>query len=89
MWDTTWNFGYKRLSNGTCEVFHSGEYFYGPFPVRIGMYLHWQLIGYLVQKHVNSPAFGSGKMHYAMQIQMLRCAALCSALLCGAVRCHR
>jgi len=60
IWDTTWDFGYKRLGDGTTEVFHRGTRFYGPFPTRLLMFLHWTVVGYLVEKHVNSAAFGSG-----------------------------
>jgi hypothetical protein len=60
IWDTTWDVGYKRLGDGTTEVFHRGTRFYGPFPTRLLMFLHWTVVGYLVEKHVNSAAFGSG-----------------------------
>lgn len=58
IWDSTWNFGYKRLSDGRAECFITGERFYGPFPARIIMMLHWMVVGNLVEKHVESADFG-------------------------------
>ena len=39
-WDMVQNFGFTQRKDGKCEVYHHGEYFYGPWPVRVVFYLH-------------------------------------------------
>jgi len=58
LWDSTWRFGYTRLSDGTCECYLKGDRYYGPFPTRLLMLAHWYFVGKLVEKHINSPEFG-------------------------------
>jgi len=53
------NFGYHRRSDGTCEVYHHGEYFRGPWPLHIFWLLHAKYVGWATEKHVNSAKFGS------------------------------
>merc|ERR1711988_1289226 len=53
------NFGFNKRSDGTCEVYHHGEYFYGPWPVRLIFELHGRYLIWASEKHVNSPAFSS------------------------------
>merc|ERR1712154_468989 len=53
------NFGYHRRSDGTCEVYHHGEYFKGPFPLHIFWLLHAKYVGWATEKFVNSGKFGA------------------------------
>jgi len=62
MWDQTQCYGYNRREDGTCEVFHRGENFYGPLPVRLLVQLHARYVIWATEKHINSPAFGSGDL---------------------------
>jgi hypothetical protein len=59
LWKMTQNFGYHRLDNGTCEVYHHGEHFQGLFPLRILFDLHARYVFWATQRYVNSVAFGS------------------------------
>lgn len=58
MWDQVQCYGYNRREDGTIEIFHRGENFYGPFPVRVLVQLHAYYVIWATQKHINSPAFG-------------------------------
>jgi len=58
MWDQVQCYGYNRREDGTCEVFHRGENFYGPMPVRVLVWLHSYYVIWATEKHINSPAFG-------------------------------
>merc|ERR1719247_2243286 len=62
MWDQTQCYGYNRLADGTCEVFHRGENFYGPLPVRLLVQLHAMYVIWATEKHINSRAFGAGDL---------------------------
>merc|ERR1719201_1394913 len=62
MWDQTQCYGYERRDDGTCEVFHRGKVFYGPLPVRWAVQLHARYVIWATEKHINSPAFGSGNL---------------------------
>lgn len=62
MWDQTQCYGYNRREDGTCEVFHRGQNFYGPLPVRLLVQLHARYVIWATEKHINSPAFGSGDL---------------------------
>jgi len=59
LWEMTQNFGYHRLDNGTCEVYHHGEYFKGLFPVRLIFQLHAKYVIWATERFINSDAFGS------------------------------
>jgi hypothetical protein len=59
LWKMTQNFGYHRLDNGTCEVYHHGEHFQGLFPMRILFELHARYVFWATRRYVNSKAFGS------------------------------
>jgi len=59
LWEMTQNFGYHRLDNGTCEVYHHGEYFKGFFPVRLIFQLHAKYVIWATERFINSDAFGS------------------------------
>jgi len=58
LWDQVQCYGYNRREDGTCEVFHRGEYFNGPLPVRLLVFLHSYYVIWATEKHMNSPAFG-------------------------------
>merc|ERR1719198_197374 len=62
MWDQTQCYGYNRREDGTCEVFHRGQNFCGPLPVRLLVQLHSYYVIWATEKHINSPAFGSGDL---------------------------
>lgn len=59
LWEMTQNFGYNRLDDGTCEVYHHGEHFEGLFPIRFLFQLHSQYVIWATKRYVNSAAFGS------------------------------
>jgi len=58
LWDQIQCYGYKRMEDGTIEVFHRGEQFYGPLPIRLLVQLHARYVIWATEKHINSPAFG-------------------------------
>ncbi len=62
MWDQTQCYGYNRRQDGKCEVFHRGENFYGPLPVRLLVQLHARYVIWATEKHINSKAFGAGDL---------------------------
>lgn len=62
MWDQTQQYGYERREDGTLEMFHRGKCFYGPLPVRLLVQLHAYYVIWATEKHINSPAFGSGDL---------------------------
>lgn len=59
VWDMTQNFGYRMKDDGSCEVYHQGEYFSGFFPMRAVFQLHARYVSWATERYVNSPAFGS------------------------------
>ena len=59
MWDQVQCYGYNRKEDGSIEVFHRGEHFFGPFPVRLLVQLHARYVIWATEKHINSPTFGS------------------------------
>merc|ERR1719353_1584802 len=50
MWDQTQCYGYNRLENGTVEIFHRGEQFYGPLAVRLVVMLHAYYVIWATEK---------------------------------------
>lgn len=58
-WDMVQNFGYHRRSDGSCEVYHHGEYFRGFFPMRFFFWVHARYVIWATEKHVNSELFGA------------------------------
>jgi len=58
MWDQVQCYGYNRRDDGKCEIFHRGEIFNGPFPIRLLVQLHARYVIWATRKHINSPAFG-------------------------------
>ena len=59
LWEMTQNFGYHRAENGTCEVYHHGEYFKGFFLVRLIFQLHAKYVIWATERFINCDAFGS------------------------------
>lgn len=59
LWEMTQNFGYNRLDDGTCEVYHHGEHFHGFFPVRLLFQLHASYVFWATKRFINSEEFGS------------------------------
>jgi hypothetical protein len=59
LWEMTQNFGYRRLDDGTCEVYHHGEKFNGLFPICLLFQLHSRYVIWATKKYVNSDAFGT------------------------------
>jgi hypothetical protein len=59
LWEMTQNFGYHRLDDGTCEVYHHGEKFNGFFPMRLIFQLHSRYVIWATEKYINSEAFGT------------------------------
>jgi hypothetical protein len=59
LWDLTQNFGFHRLDDGTCEVYHHGEKFEGLFPIRLIFQLHARYVIWATEKYLNSVNFGT------------------------------
>jgi hypothetical protein len=59
LWEMTQNFGYNRLDDGTCEVYHHGEHFHGFFPVRLLFQLHASYVFWATKRFINSDEFGT------------------------------
>jgi len=62
MWDQVQCYGYNRREDGKLEIFHRGEYFHGPLPIRLLVQLHARYVIWATAKHINSPVFGSGDL---------------------------
>jgi len=59
LWDQVWNFGFRALDKDTIEVFHHGEYFSGPWPVRFVVFLHQYYVLWACEKVINGENFGA------------------------------
>jgi hypothetical protein len=59
LWDQTWTYGFKRLDNGKVRVYHKGEYFYGPWPVRIVVFFHQRYVLWACRKFICNEAFAN------------------------------
>jgi len=59
LWDQTWTYGFRRLENGKLEVYHKGEYFYGPWPVRVIVFFHQRYVLWACGKFINNEAFAN------------------------------
>jgi len=62
IWDQVQCYGYNRREDGTLEVFHRGEYFNGPLPVRLLVQLHARYVIWATEKHLNSAKFGNASL---------------------------
>lgn len=69
IWDLTQNFGYHRLDDGTCEVYHHGEKFQGFFPIRLIFQLHARYVIWATEKYVNSTNFGAADRENELEEQ--------------------
>jgi hypothetical protein len=59
MWDQTWKYGFNTLEDGKVEVYHQGERFLGPWPVRIIVMIHQRYVLWACEKYINGDAFGT------------------------------
>ena len=59
LWDQVQCYGFKYLNAGKVEVFHRGEYFNGPYLVRLGILLHAKYVIWATEKHINSKLFAT------------------------------
>jgi hypothetical protein len=59
LWEMSQNFGYQRLDDGTCEIYHHGENFKGLFPIRLLFQMHARYVAWATERYINSEAFGS------------------------------
>lgn len=59
LWDQVQNYGYQRHRDGTIEITHSGEEFFGPPIVAELVKLHARYVAWATEKHINSPIFGT------------------------------
>lgn len=59
LWEMTQNFGYNRLDDGTCEVYHHGEHFHGFFPIRLLFQMHASYVFWATKRFITSDEFGS------------------------------
>lgn len=59
LWDQTWKYGFKRLEDGKLQVFHEGERFYGPWPIRVLIFFHQYYVLWACEKFINSDVFGT------------------------------
>eukprot|EP00930_Biecheleria_cincta_P053867 TRINITY_DN3965_c0_g1_i1.p1 TRINITY_DN3965_c0_g1~~TRINITY_DN3965_c0_g1_i1.p1 ORF type:complete len:386 (+),score=61.93 TRINITY_DN3965_c0_g1_i1:89-1246(+) len=59
LWDQTWTYGFQRLTDGRVEVFHHGERFYGPWPIRMIIFLHQYYVLLGCESYINGDAFGT------------------------------
>jgi len=74
LWDQTWTFGFNRLEDGTVEVYHHGEKFQGPWPVRLIVFFHQYYVLWACEKYINGKAFGSEDID--LQMEELACLPL-------------
>jgi hypothetical protein len=64
MWDMVQNFGFRQLPDGTCEVYHHGEYFKGSAPpfsllVRGVFQVHARWVAWAAEHHIKHHAFSA------------------------------
>lgn len=68
LWKMTQNFGYHRLHDGRCEVYHNGEYFRGLFPIRLLFEIHAAYVAWATERFINSDEFGSEELEDEAEI---------------------
>ena len=59
LWELTANFGFQRLQDGRCQVYHHGEIFAGPFPVHLIWLFHSYVVAQLTERHINGRVFAA------------------------------
>lgn len=59
LWDQTWTFGFRNLEDGQTEVYHTGKFFWGPWPVRIIIHLHQKYLLWACKDFIKNESFSS------------------------------
>lgn len=59
LWDQTWKYGFRTLEDGKIEVYHHGESFLGPWPIRLIVMAHQYYVLWACQSFINGQAFGT------------------------------
>jgi len=59
LWDQTWTYGFRRMEDGSIEVYHHGEKFVGPWPIRLIVFFHQYYVLWACQRFINGENFGS------------------------------
>merc|ERR1711907_350281 len=59
LWDQTWSFGFDRREDGKFEVYHHGDRFHGPWPIRLAIALHHRYVLWACEKFINGASFGT------------------------------
>lgn len=59
LWDQVWTYGFERTPEGQYKVYHHGEKFHGPWPVRIIVFFHQYYVLWGCEKFINGQAFGT------------------------------
>lgn len=57
VWEMVQNFGYSQRDDGTSEIYHYGQKWYGPFFIRFIFELHARYVIYATEQHINSDYF--------------------------------
>ena len=57
LWEMVQNFGYSQREDGTCEVYHYGQKWSGPFFIRLVFQMHARYVIWATEQHVNSERF--------------------------------
>ena len=57
LWEMVQNFGYAQREDGTCEVYHYGQKWQGPFFIRLIFQMHARYVIFAAEQHLNSPRF--------------------------------
>jgi len=74
LWDQTWTYGFNRHEDGTVEVYHHGEKFVGPWPIRLIVFFHQHYVLWACEKYINGDAFGTDDID--LQQEELACLPL-------------
>jgi len=59
LWDQTWKYGFRTIEDGKIEVYHHGEKFHGPWPIRIIIFFHQRYVLWACERFINSESFGT------------------------------
>lgn len=59
LWDQTWSFGFKKREDGKLEVYHRGDRFKGPWPIRLVIFFHQRYVLWACEKFINGKSFGT------------------------------
>merc|ERR1719191_368793 len=80
LWDQTWTFGFRRLEDGRYEVYHTGHYFWGPWPVRIIINLHQRYLLWACKDLMTSECFASEADDAMDRCEEIMCPTLVGAI---------